>query len=129
MPSLPARQCSGCRGIVPGGQDCPTCTAKRTQHRRQQDKQRGSSTARGYGARWQKARKAYLAAHPLCAMCAARGQTTAATELDHIIPHKGDMALFWDRKNWQGLCKQDHSRKTATEDGGFGHTNKGKAGG
>lgn len=31
------------------------------------------------------------------------------------------MSLFWDRTNWQGLCKQCHSRKTAAEDGGFGN--------
>ena len=24
--------------------------------------------------------------------------------LDHIVPHKGDMKVFWDRANWQGLC-------------------------
>lgn len=44
----------------------------------------------------------------------------AATEVDHIIPHRGDQQLFWDTNNWQGLCKPCHSRKTAQEDGGFG---------
>jgi 5-methylcytosine-specific restriction protein A len=44
----------------------------------------------------------------------------AANEVDHIKPHKGDMALFWDSSNWQSLCKPCHSAKTATEDGGFG---------
>lgn len=24
--------------------------------------------------------------------------------VDHIIPHKGDMTLFWDPDNWQSLC-------------------------
>jgi len=43
-----------------------------------------------------------------------------ATEVDHIVPHKEDYALFWDPTNWQGLCKSDHSRKTVREDGGFG---------
>jgi 5-methylcytosine-specific restriction protein A len=38
-----------------------------------------------------------------------------ATEVDHIIPHKGDMKLFWDSDNWQGLCKSCHSKKTAKE--------------
>ena len=40
---------------------------------------------------------------------------------DHIIPHKRDMKLFWDRNNWQPLCKPCHDTKTAREDGGFGH--------
>jgi 5-methylcytosine-specific restriction protein A len=30
------------------------------------------------------------------------------------------MALFWDSSNWQPLCHECHSSKTAREDGGFG---------
>lgn len=47
--------------------------------------------------------------------------------VDHIIPHKGDMELFWDRNNWQAMAKECHDKKTATEDGGFGkpQTHKG----
>lgn len=82
---------------------------------------RETAAKRGYGARWQKVRKAYLAAHPLCVECEKRGIVTLATDLDHIIPHNGDMKVFWDNKNWQGLCHEDHSRKTAREDQGFGN--------
>lgn len=28
--------------------------------------------------------------------------------VDHIVPHKGDMALFWDSQNWQPLCPDHH---------------------
>jgi 5-methylcytosine-specific restriction protein A len=50
----------------------------------------------------------------------------AATVVDHIIPHQGDMTLFWDAdSNWQSLCKTCHDRKTATEDGGFGRARSG----
>lgn len=48
-------------------------------------------------------------------MCWARGKRAAATVLDHIEPHKGDWSKFWDRTNWQGLCKACHDRKTAGE--------------
>lgn len=41
--------------------------------------------------------------------------TRLATECDHIVPHKGNWALFMDRANLQGLCKECHSRKTITE--------------
>ncbi|MCB4811684.1 HNH endonuclease [Methylovorus menthalis] len=44
---------------------------------------------------------------------------TPATVVDHIKPHRGDMALFWDRNNWQAMAKECHDRKTAREDGGF----------
>ena len=45
----------------------------------------------------------------------------AATIVDHIVPHKGDLALFYDQTNWQSLCKRHHDIKTAAEDGGFGN--------
>jgi 5-methylcytosine-specific restriction endonuclease McrA len=38
---------------------------------------------------------------------------------DHIIPHRGEPALFWAEWNLQTLSKRQHDTKTATEDGGF----------
>jgi 5-methylcytosine-specific restriction enzyme A len=69
---------------------------------------RQSSTKRGYNERWKKARATYLKHHPLCAMCAQQGRTTIAVLVDHIKPHKGDSGLFWDKTNWQSLCKHCH---------------------
>lgn len=65
---------------------------------------RATSYARGYDARWRKARLAYLARHPLCAECKRQGRTTAARVVDHVTPHRGDPVLFWDEANWQPLC-------------------------
>ncbi|MCJ8139366.1 HNH endonuclease [Falsirhodobacter halotolerans] len=65
--------------------------------------------------RWRAGRLSFLARHPLCADCGSLGQVVAATEVDHITPHRGDARLMWDRRNWQGLCKPCHSRKTARE--------------
>ncbi len=42
-------------------------------------------------------------------MCEAEGKATAATVVDHIVPHKGDQALFWDTDNWQSLCVHHHA--------------------
>ncbi len=81
---------------------------------------RPSAHARGYGARWERLRALILGRRPLCVACQQAGRVTAATDLDHIVPHKGDHALFWDVANLQPLCKPCHSRKTVTEDGGFG---------
>ena len=44
----------------------------------------------------------------------------ATTDVDHVRPHRGDRALFWDKGNWQALCHVCHSSKTVREDGGFG---------
>lgn len=71
---------------------------------------------RGYNRRWQKARKSYLEAHPLCVQCAKQGEYVRATVVDHIVPHRGDQKLFWDQNNWQSLCKSCHDKKTLTED-------------
>ena len=68
-----------------------------------------TSAERGYGHKWQQAREAYLRENPLCVMCRDDGAVTAATVVDHIEPHKGDQALFWNRRNWQSLCASHHS--------------------
>jgi hypothetical protein len=36
-----------------------------------------------------------LRAQPLCEMCLARGQMTAACICDHVEPHGGDWNRFW----------------------------------
>jgi 5-methylcytosine-specific restriction protein A len=43
-------------------------------------------------------------------MCEQLGRVTAATVVDHKIPHKGDPQLFWDETNWQSLCAPCHDR-------------------
>jgi 5-methylcytosine-specific restriction endonuclease McrA len=81
---------------------------------------RGSARERGYTYRWEKARLFFLREHPLCRMCLGQGKVTEATVVDHIIPHRGDQTLFWDRANWQPLCKPNHdSAKQAEEANGF----------
>ena len=87
--------------------------------------QRETASQRGYNSRWQKARLTFLARHPLCAECERQGKVTAATVVDHVIPHKGDQVLFWDSENnWAALCASCHSRATATFDQGFGNARK-----
>jgi 5-methylcytosine-specific restriction protein A len=69
-----------------------------------------------YGKRWFKARLQHLAKEPLCRRHLRLGQTVAATVVDHIKPHKGDARLFWDRANWQSLCKPCHDRDKQIEE-------------
>ena len=52
---------------------------------------------------------------------ASLGIGSTTTEINYIIPHKGNQQLIWDENNLQALCKSCHSRKTAREDGGFGN--------
>lgn len=60
-------------------------------------------------ARWRRARRVFLAAHPLCVLCEAAGRDTPATVADHIKPHHGDYDLFWSQDNWQAVCPTCHS--------------------
>lgn len=68
-----------------------------------------TAAQRGYDARWRRARLTFLRANPYCQMCRQVGRVTRATVVDHITPHKGDLALFWDAANWQALCATCHS--------------------
>lgn len=81
---------------------------------------RGTARERGYGTLWAKASRAFRSAHPLCAQCQRDGRLVQGGCVDHVIPHRGDQRLFWDRANWQTLCLACHSSKTAREDGGLG---------
>ena len=66
-------------------------------------------TRRLYSTRaWHRMRARQLRDSPTCAYCAEIGQLTAASVVDHIIPHRGNEALFYDPKNLQSLCKQCH---------------------
>jgi 5-methylcytosine-specific restriction protein A len=82
---------------------------------------RPSAHKQGYTRQWSVFRLNWLSDHPLCVKCLEQGLYVSATEVDHIVPHCGDMEKFWDESNVQSLCEPCHSRKTATEDGGFGH--------
>jgi len=77
------------------------------------DKQRGSSAKRGYGSKWRVERDKYLRENPYCVECLKKSKYVMAKVVDHKIPHRGDMKLFWDKSNWQSLCTYHHNRKTA----------------
>jgi 5-methylcytosine-specific restriction protein A len=96
------------------------CEQHQKANQKQVESRRESAHKRGYGTKWRAARAGFLRSNPFCVHCMAKGLVVPATEVDHIVPHKGDQVLFWDAKNRQALCKSCHSTKTATEDGGFG---------
>ena len=79
-------------------------------------KDRAHAAERGYGAKWQRERRKFLESNPFCVKCYEEGHITMATVVDHIVPHRGDQKLFWDRSNWQPLCEHHHNVKTMTED-------------
>ncbi|MBP3805099.1 MAG: HNH endonuclease [Oribacterium sp.] len=112
MPLKPKVPCKhpGCPGLIVSGQKY--CAIHKPMH----PEEIRSANARGYNSRWRRESKQFLKLHPLCAECFKNGVATEATVVDHIIPHRGDQKLFWDRSNWQPLCKRCHDRKTRTKD-------------
>lgn len=84
---------------------------------------RRSARQRGYSATWDRAAYLFKVEHPLCCGCEAIGQVVPAVVVDHIIPHKGDHALFWDRDNWQACCKWHHDvvKQTLEQQFSSGH--------
>ena len=77
---------------------------------RQRYDRRTNAAKRGYGHKWRNARLTFLDANPLCVCCLRDGTVEPATTVDHIVPHDGNIPLFWKRWNWQALCQPCHSR-------------------
>lgn len=81
---------------------------------------------------WRKGRLAHLSVEPLCRLCKQTGilndgSKTAGGKhqvdvrrrflvVDHVVPHRGDLGLFWDRSNWQTLCPDHHDRAKQREE-------------
>lgn len=106
----PPRLCS-CGQVVPAGFRCE-CQLKQDRARKKRfDEKRPSARERGYTSEWEKERAAYLRAHPTCRRCG-----DPATTVDHVIPHKGNQRLFWDRTNWQPLCTPCHNSAKQREE-------------
>ena len=60
-------------------------------------------------------RPAQLLREPFCRECADQGDRVYATVVDHVVPFRGDWALFIAPSNHQSLCKYHHDQKTARE--------------
>lgn len=116
MPMKPPRIC-GCGKLVPSGVIC-ACQIARN---READQRRPSAADRGYDGKWRRESKAFLALpqNRLCACKCGR----VADMVDHIIPHRGDMRLFWSRSNWQPLASSPcHASRKQTKERQFMRT-------
>ena len=58
---------------------------------------------------WKSIRRHRLAEEPLCRQCAIEGRTVAASHVDHVDPHRGQLLLFFKYENTQSLCAQHHN--------------------
>ena len=68
-------------------------------------------------ARWQRLRWSVLVeAMFTCRRCGRVEGDTARLVADHVVPHRGEEALFWDRGNLQCLCQHCHSGAKQNEE-------------
>ncbi len=71
---------------------------------------------KAYNDAWRKLKKAHLAAHPLCVLCAKEGKKRKATQANHIVPFNNfDDSRRIDKLNLQSLCAPCHKKKTRKE--------------
>jgi len=87
-------------------------------------KNRRSASAGWYDtAKWKNERKRFISEFPLCGMrtrgqkpvmseCHAKQLLVPAKQVDHVVPHRGDEARFWDRDGWQSLCASCGAKKS-----------------
>jgi 5-methylcytosine-specific restriction enzyme A len=119
MALAPLKPCPapGCRELVRGRGRCPVHDGAR----RGAERSRSAAKSKLYNSTWRRLAAAFRLRNPFCAACSREGVLEMSEVVDHIVPHKGDLKLFWDQENnWMALCKRHHDSKTATEDGGFG---------
>ena len=64
-----------------------------------------------YDRRWRMQRQVFLSEYPWCEDCLAEDIYEGATELHHVVAHRGDVDLFISGR-LVGLCKRCHSRRT-----------------
>ena len=70
-------------------------------------------------ARWQRLRAQHLKAHPLCEHCKAKGRTTLATEVHHIVKCHDDPWLQHDPNNIVSLCRPCHAPMQGNDHRGY----------
>ena len=115
MSEKPLRPCRypGCYELVSDGYCAKHQPAKRS----------GQRSAEAESWRWmyftdewrKDLRPTQLMREPFCRECAKAGRRIRAPDVDHIVDHKGNWAVFCDRGNLESLCHSCHSRKTVRE--------------
>ena len=74
---------------------------------------RASEYKKLYDSKWRAYSIRFRLLNPKCVICGEPSEV-----VDHIIPHKGNKDIFWDKRYHQALCKRCHdSDKAKIENG------------
>jgi 5-methylcytosine-specific restriction protein A len=98
---------------------CPIHQKKAEQNRKGLFQNTKRTTSKNYHSlyqtyKWKKTSREFLKENPFCVLCGAKSEIT-----DHIIPHKGNEEIFYNKNNLQALCWKCHSKKTLQENNFF----------
>lgn len=107
MPRKPKKPCAypGCPNLCEGRY----CPEHQTKVNSQYEKYgRDPQTKKRYGRAWQLIRDRYVAEHPFCELCFARGVLTATEHVHHVKPLSEGGTH--EVSNLIALCKPCHSR-------------------
>jgi 5-methylcytosine-specific restriction enzyme A len=94
--------------------------ARQNQQRQHTADNRSKRTYSLNGSFWRRLRLVVLAEEPFCRVCMSANIVCMGGEVDHIDGDPNNN----DRSNLQNICKAEHSRKTAKENGGFGNSKR-----
>jgi 5-methylcytosine-specific restriction protein A len=101
------RACLTCGEPSPGSR----CDACRRAVDRTTAQHRGTTTARGYGHRWQQRSNAVRRTSPVCEACGTTGNRSNPLTVDHITPKAAGGTDH--RDNLRTLCRRCNSAKGA----------------
>lgn len=70
--------------------------------------------------RWRNERLSFIQDNPLCVECKAMNIIKPSVVVDHInnvssYNEQDRESAFWNRNNWQALCKHHHDSKSGKE--------------
>ena len=107
-PTRPLSPCSknGCSQLVPAGQRF--CEKHQKAETRRYDKDRGTSTERGYDAAWQRTRAFKANMSPLCEICLQSGDIVPLDIVHHIKPIETHPELRLVLDNLLSVCSRHH---------------------
>jgi 5-methylcytosine-specific restriction protein A len=120
MPYRTKRICQqpGCPNLVEPGTGAYCRQHKRTQKTKRYKDNRPSARQRGYDREWEQIRTEVLLKHGI----------PKARHKNYVVDHRPryNAAVEPDHRKYKlvPMLKSEHSRKTAREDGGFGHEKK-----
>ena len=109
MPRKPDKPCSypGCPNLVPAGQSF--CSEHMKQMNQRYERfGRDPETKKRYGRQWERIRRRYIAAHPLCEECQRHGRYVKAEHVHHVRPLSEGGTH--DEDNLMALCRKCHSK-------------------